>query len=219
MRYGVYLRGFEPYRDFELRKSLVRIPEVLIELKKIQQIYDTRQKIIRDVFIDFLSEEGYLHLSVAMQRLLSAGVQKGLVQRIVQRLGPSAFVIGPSDSLSLKKFIFDEIEGEDFLYKQEAQGVREMDHTESGTVSPYGIVRLINSEGKSCFDNVEVHASNIDDLVLDLVDYLSVKRLVTVTVSGDVLKSLYYASASDKLVVQDAIETDPFLGWFDRRAV
>ena len=75
MKYGIYLRGFKPYTSLELRESLIRIPEVLMELKKIQQVYDIGKESIRDVLTDFLSEEGYSHLSVAMQRLISASVQ------------------------------------------------------------------------------------------------------------------------------------------------
>lgn len=209
MKYGIYLRGFKPYTGLELRESLIRIPEILIELKKIQQVCDIGQEANRDVLTDFLSEEG--HLSIAMQKLISASVQKGLVQRAVKRLGSPTFAISSSDSLPLKKFIFEQIEMERFLYEPSVQGIKESD-----PISPYSVVQLISDEGKPCFETIELQASNTEELAMDLVDHLSIQRLVAVTVPENILQSFYHdAPAGEKLIVQDVIETDPFLGWFD----
>ncbi len=211
VKYGIYLRGFKPYTSLELRQSLIRIPEVLIELKKIQQVYDIGQETVRDVLTDFLSEEGYSHLSIAMERLISASVQKGLVQRAVKRLGPPTFAISSSDSLPLQKFIFGQhVEMERFLYEPSVQGIKESDQ-----LNTYEVIQLINEEGKSCFENIELQISSAEELLMDLIDQLYVRRLVTVTVPEDIRKSFYHASAGEKLIVQDVIETDPFLGWFD----
>jgi hypothetical protein len=206
------------FDQLEIRQSLIRIPEVSLKIREAQSFLDTEDGGSVDLFQLFHISEEDFKVKRQVRTFLLELVQIALFERFKTRHGYPRLLVVPKEHNLVLKVIIQQIGMEEYLdkrlrlFKLQVPVVERFQTAE--TAQFYLVVEALNQNGKVNFEQAQVEAESLTQLIEDLSEKYDTERLVHVGPGRAGLKIFWKEAFLRRFQFLDSIEVDPMLNWF-----
>ncbi len=221
---AVVFAGMNGLDQEEIRKAVVRIPEVSIRVKEAQKIIDRCFEESFDLHSYIVSpQSSFLH-NIRLKSLASAIVQIGLYERYIKfNLKPN-FIVGNSNGDSALNVISGQQSFQEMIINNSSlnleQAGSEVDTSNvtnlvlSGvSLEEYKVVSLDLEEERD-LKKINEKQMDFQEIFKDLVCEKDVKRFINIGPSMPLVNESMRNNCFVELQLCDSIEMDPMLNWF-----
>jgi len=203
--------------DFtDVRMGIIRVPEVLVKLKELQENWDVLFKSSIFSAINYTtSEDKIFHQNKDLKGLVKSVIQAGLYERHLKANTKHSFLVGPKNKVSALKIAIGEMTVRDLVFsyfekEQEKQAPTSKLAGESLTT----FMAYKWSEENLKYEEIETKESSEMAILSELVNEDSVKRFVNVGPGNETMHQWYKDMSQRDIQYAESIDTDPMLNWF-----
>jgi hypothetical protein len=203
--------------EFEdVRQQVLRIPEVLSQLRRAQEIWDTAGAGEVDFISILHSEDRCFFKSSSLKELVLGLVQLGLFQRYVAKNGKPRFILGNTRNESATLVATGHAKLTDLVLKSRVRGVSPDFATGGlpvlrGQLLPsYQVFELVGD----VYEPLEHQSMGPDAGLRYLAEEEAIERVITIGPGNFSLRVDQHDGALATVKFQESIAMDPMLGWF-----
>ena len=205
--------------DFcDVRMGILRIPEVLTQLKELQTHWDILFKSSIFSAINYTtSEDKIFHQNKDLKNLVKSVVQVGLYQRHLKNKSNHSFLVGPKNKDTALKVALGEMTIRDLVFsyftkEQEKQAPITTSKLVGESITSF--VAYEWSDEKAKYVELETEETSASGLLSELVNEESVKRFVNVGPGNEAMYQWYKDMSQRDIEYAESIDIDPMLNWF-----
>jgi hypothetical protein len=220
MKEAVVFGGQNSLDFFDVRTSVVRIPEVSIKIEEAQKIWDAQCKTSFSFHHFLCSEESLFFNNIHLKSLSLAIVQLGLYDRYKRLFRNPQYLVGSINNDSAMLVATGTITFQELIMQSQActllrplspLQITSTTTTLNGRMLPKFQAYKISTEQ---FAEIGSSDSNLSSVIQALSEQEGIQKIIHIG-PGSLEKSLISdALESRDLQIVESIDVDPMLGWF-----
>jgi hypothetical protein len=212
---------------FDIRASIVRIPEVSLTIKEAQKTLDELGVEHVDLMSTVLSEDEVFHRRLDLKRLILSIIQVGLFSRYKKNNGSWKYIIGRASGCTAlpvcagEKSLNEMISASAVVQNGTVISVDTSNSSQEGTVLCSGVaadqyeVVKIECEGReSQLTRPSVESKDLWNVASQLNESFGVQQFVHIGPGEIDFEKESILNLRERAQLLDCIEIDPMLGWF-----
>lgn len=224
MQDTVIFNGPNALDFYDVRLNVIRIPEVVMRLRKAQEIWDSGDYPDFDLTSFMASDDKIFLSNLKSKSLCAAIVQLGLYDRYIKQSKEPRFLVGNSNGDSAMKVAAGLMTFEELVLSSSASKVNRAGMALHLTDAPllagvslteYGVLENKYIEGDSSFASFNTLKNmDVTKIVESLIEDHGVKKIVNIGPGGILLQHSIGELSLRDVQILESVDLDPLLSWF-----